>query len=227
MGPVLGRDLFVLVVILYAVVLSLAIMHNIRRGRPIVVGLLAVLAGPPPGLLVWAVLQKRQPDIGKLTLGNISYAGIVADLLILLPILMLGAIGWRKYGDLLDHWRKPRWAIAAIGVGYLVGMYFHFVQGSGGSPLDMLLHDSATSWLHNFGIVPIFTSTLLVAVVPLFSVAGGRRLAIIATVMFVVGWGGLVAFDMLRMQIDPASYWYFSPHWLDAVMDWSRWTVAS
>ncbi|HEU5187735.1 MAG TPA: hypothetical protein VFT87_04510 [Candidatus Saccharimonadales bacterium] len=219
------RLLFIAVAIAIGILNFWLLDRSIRLGRPWQSTLVVLIASPVVIVATWLFVQRATPAFSTFTPGNISYAATFGDLLILTTVVALTARQWRLAdGAVPEFFLGRTWLVISYGAGLLYGLITHFVLGgkpdSNSQVLGEQLHDSGTSWAHNLGVAPALAAALISTLVPLFFVPGDRMLALLITTILVVGWGGLVVFDIVRSQLDPSHPLYFNPQWLDVAMDW-------
>ncbi len=228
MTEAMGRGLFITVVLLAGGGMYYLLSTSIMDGRPARSVMNVLLASPVLMAAAWLLVQRGQPAFSTFTLKNISYAATIADLLVLTTLVWFLAKAWEYHYHstrvFFDDWL---WMGISYILGLCVGVFFHFILG--GTPdshslvVSEQLHDSATSWAHNLGVMPAIAGAVIRTLIPLFFTRGALKIAIGLALLLIVGWGGLVMLDTYRATLPESNPWRFNPQWLDTVMYWARW----
>ena len=195
------------------------------QGRRIT-GALGILAASPLVMFtVWWAIQKGQPSLSGLSLAHASWSAL-SDFVVIPTAVAMAANGWRHMDyyryEISEFWLSREWLILSYLIGFWIGLGLHLMGGHADSHSAVLserLHDSATSWAHNLGVVPALAGTLIATIIPLFTTYAARKWAWLATACVAI-WLGLAIADSVRAGLDPSNPLYFDPHWLDVVMDW-------
>lgn len=219
------RLLFIAATVAVGAVSFGLLTYCMRLGRPMPSIGVVLIASPAVIVATWLFVQRGTPAISTFNLGNISYAATFGDLLFLTTVVGLTARQWQISSAAIPQMFSGRgWIAISFGAGLLYGLFTHYVMGgkpdSNSPHLGEQMHDSATSWVHNLGVTPAIAGAVFCMVIPLFFTPGARPAALVISAILVVGWGGLVVVDILRSQLDPSHPLFFSPQWLDVVMDW-------
>jgi hypothetical protein len=226
MDPELGRGLFVVVTALAAFNLYGAFTSLIERTPNIrqsaFVGGIIMLLGTVGIMGAAYAVQRGNPELDAASLAHGSYAAMIGDPLLIVPAGAIIAMGWYVARKHLPRWINTWWWHAfPICAGICLGMTMQQMGGrpdSLSSDIGERLHDSATSWAHNLGVVPAVAGMLIFGIVPLLAVRQTRWRYGAVALIFVAGWLALVMLDSSRAGFDP--------HWLDVEMNWSKWAPA-
>jgi hypothetical protein len=219
----IARNVFVVTMCAVAIVNYLVLTHFITQGRAVSSLFTVWVASPAVMFSVWLLIQQAQPSC--CSFGSISYAAVLGDVLVLPAAAYIAALGWRaSSSEMAAFWKSGWWMAIAFAVGLIGGICFHLMGGRSDSQSDILserLHDSPLSWAHNIGVFPALLGALVCTLVPLLTVGSGRVWFFWALGIAVVGWGGLVVIDTVRMKLPTTSWWHFNPQWMDIEYDWS------
>lgn len=217
-----GRNLFVALMVVIASVMSSVLAHKVMSGQAVPSFDWILIASAGLIVTVWLLVQRRQPALSTFNWQTISYAAVVGDTIVLPTLIVVDANGWESLGDAIGpFWKGWVWYSITLLIGLAVGIGLHKSGGKSDSKsfkIEERLHDSATSWAHNLGVVTTVGSVIPRTVIPLFTVSSGWLWAGITLVLLVFGWGGLVVADEIRRRQRK-----FDPHWLDTIMDWTHW----
>lgn len=221
------RNGFILIMFALSVCMYLLLVDNIKNGNAFRSALGVWIVSPVLVLFVWVFVQKAQPSASTLTWGNISYAAVVGDIVILPAAAYVVSYGWKMAGaEVPSFFRSGWWLLLAFAVGVAGGRFFHTLGGKSDSSSPILseqLHDSPLTWTHNVGIFPALMGALIHTILPLVFTASGRGYFWGALSITVVGWGFLQAIDAWRTaNLPPTSYWYFNPQWMDVPFNWPK-----
>lgn len=229
MSAEVGRALFVITMITIALIMFFLLMQNVRRGNWLTSVALSLSANHLVLATVWILLQKGQPDIGRMTWQNVSYAAVLGDSFVLPAAVALVASGWKRHeSKIAAWWKKPWWLLISFAAGLGSGTFYHFVMGgradSTSSVAAERLHDAPLSWAHNFEVFPALLGTLLCATCPLLTIRGGRKWALWTIGLLLVALGGMSLLDMWRSALPEYHWWHYDTNWLNIDrFSWSHW----
>lgn len=212
--------------------------------------LLAGCAGP--GFwLAWIGCQRSfggMATFGLVVIGNVAIMANAWWIQGAQPTLSLsGIIHYGSYAAIFDVFLAAGWGaqayarrhaqleisklrfFVAYGVGLAVGWLFHLSGGDADSQspdMGVRMHDSATSWAHNFGVMPAML-TIFICYFPqlrkLWNTPSKRRYAVLPTSCLLI-YGTGVGLDQLRLRLPEPHPWHLNVHWLDVTgMDWQDW----
>lgn len=223
MSSELGRWLFVLTVVAAAFVIYIAFLVAIQRAASIHQSMLLsgiIMLAATVGIMGAAyAIQRGNPELTITTITQGSYAALVGDPFAMTPAALIIAAGLYTAREHLPRWVTSWWwRTMPFCIGLVLGAAIHLQGGASDSEsanLGERLHDSATSWAHNVGVVPAAGAILIFGLVPILAVRQTRWRHSLPVLLFVVIWMALVAVDSNRAGFDP--------HWLDIEMDWSKW----
>jgi hypothetical protein len=223
MSPELGRWLFVITTVTIAFVTYTTFTNTIQRATSLRQSMLTsgvVMFAATVGIMgVAYAVQRGNPELSMTMLTHGSYAALIGDPFTMTPAALLIAAGWYAAREHLPHWVNAWWwRVIPFCIGLALGTAIHLQGGSSDSQSPYLserLHDSATSWAHNVGVVPAVGAMLIFGLIPILAVRRTRWRYGLPVLLFVAMWMTLVVIDSNRIGFDP--------HWLDIEMYWSKW----
>ena len=174
-------------------------------------------------------VQGAQP---VMSFDNIIHHGSYAAIFDIVLAISLGTqAGARRHAQPhLKKWMTNRWwFFTACSGGITLGLFFHYGIGGASdsqSPdLSVRMHDSATSWAHNLGVMPAIAAMLIYycpQLYKLWTTSGVRRYAVLPTACLLIYFTGVIL-DQLRIKLPASHAWHLNVHWLDVPgVEWDR-----